>query len=360
MECLTYAVPNILIVDDINANLVVLTEMIRNAGYIARPVTGVKQAMSAIEMLSPHLILLDVSMPEIDGFEFCTMLKKNVNTRDIPIIFISALSSPEDKIKGFKLGAVDYISKPFEVEEVTLRINTHLKIYRMQQELELYNKKLYKIIIDQIKKIYEEQKNILYAMNNLSKKRVGRNDGHVDRIGKNSRLLALGLQLLPDYKDFISNSFIDSIEVAAPLHDIGKIGISDLILEKPGELTPEELAIMKTHTVIGGETLKEIYSYGHNDFIKMAIEIAMYHHENWDGSGYPKGLKGYEIPLSARIVSVIDGYDIARFISFKDALDPQKEAVNYIREKAGTYFDPDIVRVFLKIQSKLKGNEGQS
>ncbi len=360
MENLTYAVPNILIVDDINANLVVLTEMIRNAGYIARPVTSAKQAMNAIEMLLPHLILLDVSMPEIDGFEFCAMLKKNVNTRDIPIIFISALDSPEDKIKGFQLGAVDYIAKPFEAEEVSLRVNTHLKIYRMQQELELYNKKLHKIINDQIRKIYEEQKNILHAMNNLSKKRAGRNDGHVDRIGKNSRLLALGLQLSPHYKDFISNSFIDSIELAAPLHDIGKIGITDFILLKQGELTPEEDRVMKTHTVIGGNTLKEIYSYGHNEFIKMAIEIAMYHHENWDGSGYPEGLKGLEIPLSARIVAIIDAYDTARFQIFREYSDPQKVAVAYIQEKSGTYFDPDIVRIFMKIHNQLKTNEEQN
>ena len=358
MDNLTYAVPNILIVDDINANLVVLTEMIRNAGYIARPVTSAKQAMNAIEMLSPHLILLDVSMLEVDGFEFCAMLKKNVNTRDIPIIFITALSSSEDKIKGFKLGAVDFIAKPFEVEEVTLRINTHLKIYKMQQELELYNKKLYKIINDQIRKIYEEQKVILHAMNNLSKMRDVRYKGHPERVGKNSRLLALGLQLCPAYKDMISNNFIDSIEQAASLHDIGKIGISDVILKKDtSELTPEEYAVMKTHTVFGGNTLKDIYAYDHNEFIKMAIDITMYHHENWNGTGYPEGLKDTEIPLSARIVAIIDAYDTARFELFKDHPDSQKKAVEYILEKSGTFFDPDIVTIFTKIHNQLKTKE---
>ncbi len=361
MENLTYAVPNILIVDDINANLVVLTEMIRNAGYIARPVTSAKQAMNAIEMLSPHLILLDVSMPEIDGFEFCAMLKRNVTTRDIPTIFISALNSTEDKIKGFKLGAVDYIAKPFEVEEVTLRINTHLKIYRMQQELELYNKKLYKIINDQIRKIYEEQRIILHAISNLSIKKSSINDGHLERIGKNSRLLALGMQLSPKYKDIISNSFIDSIEQAASLHDIGKIGISDFVLSKESsELTPEEYAVMKTHTLIGGNTLKEIYSYDHNEFIKMAIEIATYHHENWDGTGYPEGLKDTEIPLSARIVAIIDAYDTVRFGEFKDYPDPQKEAVEFISDKSGIYFDPDIVNIFMKIHNQLRTKEEQN
>ncbi len=355
MESITYAVPNILVVDDVNANLVVLTEMIRNSGYIARPVTSARQAMSAIEVLAPHLILLDISMPEMDGFEFCALLKKNANTRDIPIIFISALGTTEDKIKGFKLGAVDYIAKPFEVEEVTLRINTHLKIYRMQQELEIYNKKLYKIVNDQIRKIYDEQKSILHALTNLSTRRDSTKAGHLERIGKNSRLLAMSLQLCPAYKDLVSNSFIDSIELAAPLHDIGKIGLADNIILKCDELTPEEFQTMKTHTLIGGETLKEIYAYNdHNDFIRMAIEIAMYHHEHWDGSGYPEGRKGNDIPLSARIVAIVNAYDVAMIKVYKGLSDPRKESFQFILEGAGTRFDPDIVKIFAKIQNQLR------
>ena len=142
--------PNILIVDDVSANLVLLSEIIKSAGYVPRPVISVKQALAAINQKSPHIILLDITMPEINGFDFCSMLKADVKTRDIPIIFISALDSVEDKIKGFKLGAVDYIAKPFEKEEVTLRLDTHLKIYKMQQELETYNKKLHKVVNTQI------------------------------------------------------------------------------------------------------------------------------------------------------------------------------------------------------------------
>lgn len=355
MENVTYTVPNILVVDDINANLVVLTEMIRNAGYIARPVTSARQALSAIEALLPHLILLDISMPEMDGFEFCALLKKNPNTRDIPIIFISALNQTEDKIRGFKLGAVDYIAKPFEVEEVTLRINTHLKIYKMQQELEIYNKKLYKIINDQIRKIYEEQKNILYALAKLSTARDGANGDHLDRVGKNSRLLAMSLQLTPGYKEEITNGFIDSIELAAPLHDIGKIAISDSILLKRTDLSSDEMQIMRTHSELGANTLKEIYSYNQqNEFIKMAIDIAWYHHENWDGTGFPKGLVKSEIPLSARIVSIVDVFDI--LISercYKPAFS-HEDSLKIINESAGKKFDPDIVKIFNKIQNQLQ------
>jgi putative two-component system response regulator len=199
-------------------------------------------------------------MPEIDGFEFCTILKKNANTRDIPIIFISALNTSMDKIKGFQLGAVDYITKPFEVEEVTLRINTHLKYYRMQQELEVYNKKLYKIINDQIRKIYEEQKNILHALTKLYAQRDAAEGGHLERVGKNSRLLAICMQLCPQYENEITNSFIETIELTAPLHDIGMIAISDEIRLQAWNLSPEEFEILKTHCDIGANTLREIYS----------------------------------------------------------------------------------------------------
>lgn len=354
MENITYELPNILVVDDINANLVVLTEMIRNAGYSARPVTSARKAMSAIEALSPNLILLDVSMPEIDGFEFCRMLKENANTRDIPVIFISALNSMEDKIRGFKLGAVDYIAKPFEVEEVMLRINTHLKIYTMKQELELYNKKLYKIINDQIRKVYDEQRAILYAMAKLAIAKDKTKSEHLERTGKNCRLMAMSMQLCPKFKDEITGSFIESIELASPLHDIGEIAISDNILLKPAKLNNEEWEIMKTHTEIGASTLQEIYSYcGHNEYIRMAVNIAWYHHENWDGTGFPKGLSGKEIPLCARIAAVVDTYD--RLISercYKKAFS-HEESMKIINDLSGKKFDPDIIHVFNRIQNQL-------
>lgn len=355
MENITYSIPNILIVDDVNANLVVLTEMIRNAGYIARPVINARQAMNAIEALEPHLILLDISMPEMDGFEFCTLLKKDIKTRDIPIIFISALNSSEDKIRGFQLGAVDYISKPFEAEEVHLRINTHLKIYKMQQELEIYNKKLYKIINDQIHKIYDEQKNILYAMARLSAMKESTRRAHLDNVGKNSKLLSLSMQLSPRFKDDITNSFIDSIELAAPLHDIGKLAIRDEVLLKTSDLSAEDRVLINSHTELGADILREIYSYNeHNEFIKMAIDIAEYHHEKWDGSGDPKGLKGAEIPLCARIVSVVNKYDnLMNDRCYKSAY-THEESMDFINKQAGISFDPDIVTIFNKIQKQLK------
>ena len=180
--------PNILIVDDVSTNLVILSEMVKSTGCIPRPVTNVKQAQTAIDRKIPQLILLDISMPEIDGFEFCAMLKADVKTRDIPIIFISALDSVEDKIKGFKLGAVDYIAKPFEKEEVTLRLNTHLKIYRLQQEMEAYNRKLHQVVNEQITRGAEEQKNVLNALADILNMQSDIYEKDISMISTNCRM----------------------------------------------------------------------------------------------------------------------------------------------------------------------------
>lgn len=346
---------NILIVDDVRANLVALSDMVRKAGFAARPVTSVKQAMQAIDTLLPHLILLDATMPDIDGFEYCAMLKKDVRTRGIPVIFVTALASTQDKIRGFQAGAVDFIVKPFEQEEITVRINTHLKNYRMQQELETYNKRLYKLLQDQMNMITEQHKNIVYALAKLSEARDDGAEKHLSNIGKNCRMIAMSLQLSPKFEKLIDNEFIDTIEMAATLHDIGKIAISDRILLKPGKLTPEERAIIETHAEIGAKTLQEIAALNtENRMIAMAVDIAYYHHERWDGTGYPKGLRGTEIPLSARIMAVVDVYDsLVGVRCYKEAYS-HEESIKILREESGKMFDPDIIEIVEKVQRQLK------
>lgn len=347
--------PNILIVDDVSANLVILSEMVKSAGYIPRPVISVKQALAAINQRIPQLILLDITMPEIDGFELCSMLKADAKTRDIPIIFISALDSVEDKVKGFKLGAVDYIAKPFEKEEVTLRLNTHLKIYKMQQELETYNKKLHKMVNSQIQKVADEQKNILYALANLLESRYGSYENHLDIIGANCRLFSMSLQFSPKFDKEITSSFIDSIEAAAQLCDIGTLSIKEDILLKEGPLSPEEWEIMKTHTEEGAKRLEEIYKYsGNNELIGMAVDIARYHHENWDGTGYPYGLKGTKIPLSARIMAIVDAYDSLNHDRCYRKAYSNKESLEIMNSESGKHFDPDMMEIFNKIQKQMR------
>lgn len=354
MRDVVHKVSNVLIIDDVPRNHILLADIIQNAGYTARSASSATQALDDIKVLLPDLFLIDISMPEIDGFELCLMLKKNSATKDIPVIFISALSSVEYRIKGYKLGAVDFIVKPFEREEVSLRINTHLRNYNRQQELEKNNKKLYKIIQEQIEKIYSEQKNVLYALAKISIVREWDDDGHIERISKYSRQLSMAMQLSSIYKDEISNSFIDTVELAAPLHDIGKMMISDNILCNKTKLTSEERKIIMKHPVFGADILSDIYNATEeNNFIKMAITIARHHHENWDGSGYPDGLSGEEIPFCARIVSIVNRYDVLRSGKcYKNVLS-REECMKIINEESGKKFDPNMVNIFNHIQHTL-------
>lgn len=354
MDNLSFSPPNILIIDDINADLTILTEIIRKEGYIARPVTSMKQAWSAIEALVPNLILLDMSMPEATNFEFCSMLKRSSITRDIPVIFVTALNTIHDRSKGFQMGAVDYISMPFEVEEVTMRINTHLKMYKTQHELEVYNKKLYKIINDQIRKIYEAQRQVVEAMIRMTTINNPFRAAHLKRVGDNSRILAISLQLSVKFREQVTNSFIDAIDLAAQLHDIGLLGIGDALPAKETQ-TGEQPDLIKRHPQIGADVLEEVLELGGgNEFVRMAINIARYHHENWDGSGYPAKLAGNEIPLCARIVSVIVAYDSLVCSDNGGNTVSHEEAMRTINRDAGSAFDPDIIEVFNKIQNQLK------
>ncbi len=346
---------NVLIVDDVIANLIILTEIIKKAGYVARPVTSVRQAMDAITALPPNLILLDITMPEIDGFEYCSMLKKDVRTRDIPVIFISAMTTPESKTRGFSLGAVDFIVKPFDEQEVYLRVNTHIKLYRMQQELEEYNKHLQRMVNEQVRKIADEQKIITFALMRLVARRNSNIKQHMESLGKNARMLSMSLQFSPKFTKLIPNEFVEAIEVAAPLCDIGKSAIPDEIVSKRGPLTPEENLVMERHVFEGYELLTEIFDKNKNNyFVKMAAEIALNHHEKWDGTGYPTGLKGKEIPLSARIVSILDTYIILTGPMNPKGPMPHEMVMDIINRGAGSSFDPDIVDVLSKVQRQLK------
>lgn len=345
---------NVLIVDDVTSNLLLLTQMVKRMGYIARPVTNGKQAREAIEICKPCLILLDISMPDINGFEFCNSLKSSIETRDIPIIFISAMNSISDRIHGLEIGAVDFISKPFELEEVAARINSHIKNYLLQMELETQNHRLQITVKDQVSKILNEQANILTALLKSLDLRVSVDGAHLKRVGKNARLLAMSLQFCAEYEDYIDHDFIQTIEVAAPLHDIGMLRIPDPIFMKPKKLEVEEYEIVKTHAVAGGQKLQEIEkTVGDNHYLTMAMEIANYHHERYDGTGYPYGLKERNIPLSARIVSIVDVFDILKSDTPYRKAYSYEDCIRIIQRGAGKEFDPDIVAVFLKIQKQL-------
>jgi putative two-component system response regulator len=348
----------ILVVDDVEVNLIILEEIIKNMGYQPLLAQSVKQALQILQESSPlpRIILSDISMPDVDGFTFCSMLKKDPYTKDIPVIFISAMDTASDLSKGFELGAVDYIPKPFDKTEVEMRISTHVKLYSMQKDLEENNRQLSVVVARQMEKLRLEQKNIMTAMARLVESKENATGSHYKNILYNSRILAQGMQLSPKFEEQVTDDFIDTIESSAGLHDIGKIMLPDYILLKNAPLNFEERKIMKTHAELGAKTLIDIYEgVEKNDFVEMAIDIAWYHHECWDGTGYPKGLKGEEIPLSARIVKVVDVFDA--MISkrrYKEPI-PLDQALQFMQENAGREFDPDIIRVFMRIYRNFSG-----
>lgn len=344
-------VPRILIVDDVETNLLILENMIEGMGYTPMCAASAAEALALLSENLPQLILLDVFMPEMDGYEFCERLKSNPVTRDIPIIFISAADSSEDKVRGFKLGAVDYIAKPFEITEVTMRVNNHLKLHEMQQELEMSNRRLHSVISSQARRIEDEQKNILYAMAALTEERDAESANHMEHVAYNCRMLAQSLQFSPEFTEEISEGFINTIEVASRLHDIGKLCVPTDDVE---EVRQGDRTQIQHHARLGAEILERVYqNTPENSFLPMAIEIARYHHACWDGSGYPGGISGKAIPLSARIAIVADSYDILTGEQGQEGTYSPEESIRMIQEKSGTYFDPDIVRVFVKIRNRL-------
>lgn len=332
---------NILVVDDTIENLNLLTRMLKDFGYLVRPVPNGRLALMAAKNNQPDLILLDITMPEIDGYEVCRRLKEDATLRDIPVLFISALSQTTEKVKAFTAGGVDYITKPFQIEEVKARIETHLKLSRLQKDLAGQVKK-------QVEDISNSQMSMIFALAKLAEMRDDETGQHIERLQTLCRMLATWMSGHPKFIYEIDAAFIERIFFASPLHDIGKVGIPDSILMKRGKLTPEEFEVMKTHAVIGSQTLAAVQKrYPHNAFINMGISISRSHHEKWNGKGYPDGLSGEAIPLSARIMAVVDVYDALRSKRvYKPAVSHQESCAILSSEK-GQHFDADMIDVFM-------------
>jgi putative two-component system response regulator len=338
---------SILVVDDVPANLTLLTTMLKEKGHRVRPVPSGKLALKAVEHEAPDLILLDITMPEMDGFEVCRRLKQDLRFRDIPVIFISALTETLDKVKAFGSGGVDYVTKPFQFEEVQARVETHLQLHRYRAHLE-------DIVRVQVEEISSSQVSTIFALSKLAESRDTETGQHLERVQAYCRMLAEKLGSEEPYNTVIDAEFIHNIFNSSPLHDIGKVAIPDSILLKPGKLTPEEFEIMKTHSATGAATMEAVQDiYRNNAFINMGISIARCHHERWDGSGYPDGLKGTDIPLAARIVSLTDVYDAVRSNRcYKLAL-PRDKSREIIENGRGTQFDPIIVEAFVAMEAEF-------
>lgn len=347
-------VPRILIVDDVETNRFTLRDIILGMGYQPILTENGAQALKIVEHYKLQLIILDVAMPVMDGFEFCKIMKGNAETRDIPIIFISAFDNPEDIVKGFELEGEDYITKPFIPEVVRARVRVHLKLYDANKRLVETNRQLQISISEQLRQVELEKKNVLYALIRVARENASYDEEYMERLCYNCRTLAEAMQLSARYGPFISDTYLDTIELAASLCDLGNVAIPTDILKKHGTLTKDEERIMRTHTTVGESILKDIMQVGdYNDFLQMAKDIAHYHHENWDGSGYPSGKVGEEIPLCAQIVGIASVYcALTEDRDYRDRY-TEEDAFQVMEEEVGVKFNPDIFEIMQKIFRQL-------
>ncbi len=344
----------LMVVDDIPENLKLIQDMLQGRGYRVNAFPSGRMALKAAAKNPPDLILLDINMPEMNGFEVCEHLKADATLKDIPVLFISALAEVSDKVKAFSAGGVDYVTKPFQFEEVTARVETHLHLRDMKRELEKYNLHLEELVSEQVKDISDSQLATLTAVSKLAEYRDDETGHHIERTRRFCRVIAEQLRRNPRYEQRISDDYVENIFHAAPLHDIGKVGIADSILLKPGKHTFEEFEIMKTHALIGANTLETVRSrYPKNAFVNMGITIARSHHEKWDGSGYPDGLAGEDIPLAGRIMALADVYDALRSERPYKAPFTHERSCEIILGGAGQHFDPTLIDVFKTVESEF-------
>jgi putative two-component system response regulator len=346
---------DIMVVDDQPANLKLLENMLMSQGYSVRSFPRGRMALAAATRQPPDLILLDINMPEMNGLEVCERLKSNALLASIPVIFLSALNETQDKIRAFRSGGFDYLTKPFDLEEAQARINTQLKLHELQVRIERQNRDLDKLVKAQVREIAQAQMTTIFALAKLAESRDNDTGKHLERVQVLCRLLATEMSACPKFSGTINGEFIHNIFHASPLHDIGKVAIPDSILLKPGKLTPDEIEVMKTHAMRGAVTLELVLEqHPANAFIGMGIEIARSHHEKWIGTGYPDGLAGCDIPLSARLMTVADCYDALR--SKRCYKDPysHEESRALIVNSSGNQFDPDVIHAFNAVENEFR------
>ena len=331
----------ILVAEDQNQNVLILQKILSTEKYELTVADNGFEAINALEKFVPDLILLDVMMPEMDGFTTIQNIKSNPLYNKIPIIFLTSQREADSISKGFDYGAVDYVFKPFNAKELLSRISTHIEISELRNNLEQQVENRSIEIIKMHKNLLATHQELIFRLGQAAEFRDNETGLHIQRIGHYANVIAIDMGM--------SENKAQQIKTASIMHDVGKIGIPDEILLKPGKLTLEEFDQIKKHTTIGYELLSGIES----DLIKEAANIAISHHEKWDGSGYPKGLAGETIPLSGRIVAIVDVFDaLTSERPYKEAWSNER-AVDLIREQKGKHFDPKIVDLFLANLNKI-------
>ena len=348
--------PIVLVVDDIAENLSVMADLLAPLYRVKLANRAAKGLQIAVADPPPDLILLDISMPTMDGYDMCRLLKANAATRNIPVIFLTARSELEDEQKGLDLGAVDYITKPISPPIVLARIKAQLTLKSHADFLRDQNDFLEQEVLRRTRELSAIQDVTILAMASMAETRDTDTGNHIRRTQFYVKALALQLQDHPRFAAYLNAATIELLFKSAPLHDIGKVGIPDRILLKPGRFDPAEFAIMKTHTTLGRDAITHAERSLGTDvaFLSIAKEIAYAHQEKWDGTGYPEGLAGDAIPISARLMAVADVYDalISRRV-YKEGMS-HRQAVDIMIEGRGSHFDADIVDAFLDIQDQFQ------
>lgn len=337
----------ILVVDDDRTNLI-MAEKLLGKEYQIISVTSGEQALKFLSKKKPDLILLDINMPEMDGFEVMRRIKAEKEWEMIPVIFLTADRDADTEVECLEMGAVDFVGKPFEPEIMRNRIRRTL-------EIEEYRKDLEGVVRRQTAKIEKIQREIIISLVNLIESRDGSTGQHVKRTSQYVEMIIEELQKRNMFDDVINEAYIYNVTKAAPMHDIGKIKIPDQVLQKPGKLTDEEFDIMKQHSLEGGKIIHTIMEkIEEKDYIEVAYNVATFHHEKWNGKGYPDGLSGEQIPLEARIMAVADVFDaLISKRCYKDAMSLDK-AFDIIEESRGEHFDPQIAQVFLELRPQIE------
>ena len=348
--------PTLLAVDDTADNLTLLNDLLCRQYKVKLANSGEKALRIAAATPSPDLILLDIMMPEMDGYEVCRQLKLQPATRDIPVIFLTARSDAEAERAGLEAGAVDYVTKPFNPPVLLARVRTHLALKAHTDFLRDKSAFLEAEVDKRTRETQAIQDVTIHTLASLAETRDSETGNHIRRTQFYVQALARRLQAHPRFAALLTPRYIDMLFKSAPLHDIGKVGIPDAILLKPGRLTPDEFEIMKTHTTLGRQAIEHAEQLlgMQVDFLSMSKDIAQSHQEKWDGSGYPQQLAGDAIPLSARLMALADVYDalISRRI-YKPAMS-HAQAAEIIVAGRGQHFDPDVVDAFLAIQDEFQ------
>jgi len=352
----------IILVDDNMASLTMGRNMLK-MHYAVYPASSAAKLFEILENVLPDLVLLDIEMPEMNGYEAIKKMKADVRFADIPVIFLTAKGDVDSELEGFDLGAADYMSKPFSGPLLLKRIANQLLIVRQKRalldsrvELKRYADKLEIMVNDKTKEVLALQNAVLATVANLAEFRDELAGDHITRIRRYLEALTAELLRRGTYADELKTWELDFFLLSAQLHDVGKLAISDLILNKPAKLSPEEFEIMKTHVTVGIDAIEKLIdNIGQHVFLQHALLVVGAHHEKWDGSGYPIGLKGRNIPLEGRLMALADVYDaLVSVRPYKGALS-HEEACKIIKEGAGTHFDPALVDAFHKIEGEFAG-----